>query len=133
LVGGFSFVLSLLIFIFAKIIVKIILGIQFEKSIIVLRILAFLPFIIGLSNIFAVQGLYAFKFQSVVAKFVVLIAFSHLFLLLILTYFYSFLGTAVAVVITETFITIFSIRYFYKFILNKNKIKNNISKCDVYE
>lgn len=118
-VGSGSFIVSLLVFVFASPIVHIVLGSQYEKSIIVLRILAFLPFIIGLSNIFVVQGLYVFRFQQIVSKFVVAIAIFHLFLLVAFTYFYSFVGSAMAVVLTEIFITIFSIKYFYKFILKK--------------
>lgn len=122
LVSSGSFVISLLIFIFSAPIVNIVLGSQYQQSIIVLRILAFLPFIIGLSNIFAVQGLYAFNFQWVVPRFVVPISFFHIFLLLTLTHFYSLVGTAIAVIITEILITIFSVKYYSKFILRRKVI-----------
>jgi len=122
LVGSGSFIISLLIFILATPIVNIVLGNQYQQSITVLQILAFLPFIIGLSNIFAVQGLYAFKFQRTVSRFVIPIALFHLFLLSILTYFYSLIGTATATILTEILITIFSIKYFSKFILKRKEI-----------
>jgi len=119
LVGVGTFILSLLLFILAAPIVNIVLGSQYQQSIIVLQILAFLPFIIGLSNIFAVQGLYAFRFQWVVPRFVIPIAFFHLFLLCVLTHFYSLVGTAIAAIIIEILITLFSIKYFSKFILKR--------------
>lgn len=124
LIGGFSFFISLLIFLFASSIIKIILGSQYQQAVIVLQILSFLPFIISLSNIFAVQGLYAFKFQKTVSMFVVPIAVIHVFLLIILIHYYSLVGLAVAVVVTEILITIFSIKYFYKFIYKKNHAIN---------
>ncbi len=117
IVGSVSFFVSLMIFIFAKPVVNVVLGNQYQESIIVLRILAFLPFIIGLSNIFAVQGLYAFGFQRAVPKFIIPIALFHLFLLVILTYYYFLIGTATATIITEMLITTFSIGFFSKFIL----------------
>ncbi len=119
IVGIGSFTVSLLIFIFAPSIAYLVLGRQYEESIIVLRILAFLPFIVGLSNIFAVQGLYVFKLQRIVSKFVITLATFHLFLSTILVYFYSLVGITVAVILTETFITIFSINYFYKLVLKR--------------
>jgi len=112
-IGSGSLFLSLLIFIFATQIVSIVLGSQYHQSIIVLKILSFLPFIIGLSNVFAVQGLYAFEFQWVVPRFIIPIASFHLFLLSILTYFLSVIGTASAVIITEILVTIFFCQKFF--------------------
>jgi PST family polysaccharide transporter len=122
LIGSAGFIISLIIFILSKPIVNLLLGNQYQQSIIILRILALLPFIIGLSNIFAVQGLYAFNFQWVVPRFVIPIGVFHVFLLLILTYFYSLVGTAISVIITETLITVFSVACYYKFILREKSI-----------
>lgn len=121
IVGTGTFVVSLLIFILAPFIVKIILGNQYQQSVLPLRILSFLPFIIGFSNIFAIQGLYAFRLQWVVSRFIIPIAFFHLILLSVLTYLYSLIGVSVAVVITEVLITIFSMKYFLKFIVKKKE------------
>ncbi len=121
IIGTAFFIVSLLIFILAPFIVKIILGNQYQQSILPLRILSFLPFIIGFSNIFAIQGLYAFRLQWVVSRFIIPIAFFHLILLSILTYLYSLIGVSVAVIITEVLITIFSMKYFLKFIVKKKE------------
>jgi polysaccharide transporter, PST family len=121
IVSAVTFIISLIIFILAKPIANLLLGSEYQESIIVLRILAFLPFIVSLSNIFAVQGLYSFNLQKVVSKFVVPIAVFHIFLLLVLINFYSLIGVAIAAVITEILITLFSIIYFYKFVV---KVKN---------
>lgn len=121
-IGSGFFIISLLIFIFSNIIVNIVLGEDYHQSIVVLRILAFLPFIICLSNIFAVQGLYAFGLQHLFTKFVIPIAILHLCILSFLTYYFSIIGTAAALIITEVLITTFSIKYFYKFILKEKNL-----------
>ncbi len=48
-----TFLISCLLFVFAPYISDIVLGKEFEESIIVIRILAFLPFIIGTATVFA--------------------------------------------------------------------------------
>lgn len=66
IIGGVSFFLSLCLFVFANLIVKLFLGNQYVESIIVLRILAWLPFIIALSNIFGIQTMLNLDRKSVV-------------------------------------------------------------------
>jgi len=116
-----SFIISLILFVFAKPIINLILGNQYSQSIIILKILAFLP-LIGLIDTFAIQGLYAFRLQRMVSRFLVPVAFFHIFLLFIMTYFYSLTGTAITVIITEILIDIFSIRYFVKYIIKLKDI-----------
>jgi PST family polysaccharide transporter len=122
LVGTGSSIISLIIFIFSNTIVNMLLGSQYIESIQVLKIFAFLPFIIALSNISAVQGLYAFGHQSVVSRFVIPIGFLHLILFMIFTKIYGILGAAAIVLFTEILITLFSIRYSLKLIYLKRTI-----------
>ena len=51
-VGIFTSLLSLFIFIFAKF---LLLGTEYQNSIVVVQILALMPFMIGLSNVFGIQ------------------------------------------------------------------------------
>jgi len=117
IVGSVTFLISLLLFVFAVPLVNMVLGKQYQESIKVLRILAFLPFIIGLSNVFAVQGLYAFGYQHVVSKFVVFISLIHLLVFSTLTYFFTLVGSSVSVVITEILITFFSAKNYLRLII----------------
>jgi len=125
LVGVSTFFVSLLLFIFAPEIGEIVLGDQFRASIVIIRILSFLPFIVGLSNIFAVQGLYAFGFYSIVTKYISVLGIIHIFIAVILTRLMSGLGVAISVIITETLITICSIYYFK--IKTSGEIKDGVS------
>ncbi len=114
LIGCLSFVLSLLIFIFADFIVKIILGSQYTESIVILRILAFLPFIVGLSNLFAVQGIMAYGNYSIIPRLTFAGAFTNITLVLLLVNSLEAIGVALSVVIAEIVVTSASFYYFKK-------------------
>lgn len=124
LMGGFSLILSIGIFIFADLIVNIILGNQFHESIIVLRILAFLPFIIGLSNVFGIQTMLTFNMKEAFSRILISGGIINILLALLLVPFFKHIGTAVSVLITEIFVTTYMFLFLsskklisYKFIL----------------
>jgi len=106
IVGGGSFVISLLIFIFAPFIVNIILGKQYQSSIIVLRILAFLPFIIGLSNIFGIQTMLTFSYKKAFSRILLLAGVVNVSLALLLVLPLKHIGISISVLITEIFVTV---------------------------
>lgn len=106
LIGGVSFVLSLFIFIFANLIVSVILGNQYIESIPVLRILAFLPFIIGLSNIFGIQTMLTFDYKKAFSKILISASILNIALALVLVPFYQHIGISVSVLISEMFVTV---------------------------
>jgi PST family polysaccharide transporter len=62
IIGLGSFIISFLIFIFSSQIVYILLGSQFQNSIIVLKILASLPLIIGVATVYATLFLLGFGY-----------------------------------------------------------------------
>ena len=105
LVGAGSFVLSLIVFIFADTIVRILLGSQYLESIAVLRILSFLPFIIGLSNIFGVQTMLAFDLKKGFSNILISASIVNIILAFILVPIYKHIGISFAVIISETFVT----------------------------
>ncbi len=105
IVGGGTFVLSLGLFIFASPIVGIMLGEEFRESIIVLRILAFLPFIIGLSNILGIQTMLTFDMKKEFSKILLCAAGINIILGVLLASVFKHIGISVAVLITEIFVT----------------------------
>jgi PST family polysaccharide transporter len=111
IVGGASFVISLLVFVFAVPIVNIILGDQYKQSIIILRILAFLPFVIGLSNIFGIQTMLTFNMKRTFSKILISAGLLNITLTLILAQLYQHIGVSVAVLITEIFVTLSMLFY----------------------
>lgn len=113
LVGGGSFVLSLVVFVFAGTIVKILLGNQYLESIAVLRILAFLPFIIGLSNIFGIQTMLAFNYKKAFSSVLISASLINIVLAFILVPLYKHIGISFAVIISEIFVTVSMFLYLY--------------------
>ncbi|MCH7407963.1 flippase [Belliella sp. DSM 111904] len=108
----FSFFISLVLLIFAEPISDLLLGDQYKPSIVLLRIMSFLPLIIAISNLCAVQGLYNMGKADLVSKYLSLIGIVHVFLICLLIPFFGIVGAAIGVVVTEVLGTIFSIYYF---------------------
>ena len=103
--AGFStFLLSLAGCLLAPPLTTILLGPKFNHSVLVVQILIFSIFAIGINNILGVQGLIAFGFSKYFTAIVAIAGVLHLALLFVLIKLYGLIGTAVAVVITELFI-----------------------------
>jgi PST family polysaccharide transporter len=104
-VGLGSFIVSVAIFFSADFIVKIAFGSQYQESAVVLKFLSFLPFIIGLSNIFGIQTMLAFNFKRAFSFILVLAGLLNLILIFILIPFFQQNGAALSLLITEIFVT----------------------------
>jgi len=114
LIGGISFLLSLSLFIFADLIVKLLLGNQYTESVIVLKILSFLPFIIALSNIFGIQTMLTFNYKRAFSKILVIASIINILLAFILVPIYQHIGISFAVLISEIFVTVSMFIYLQK-------------------
>lgn len=106
ILGGGNFIASILIFIFAELIVDILLGAGYEQSILLLRILAFLPFIISLSNIFGIQTMLVFGMKKQFNKILLSAAVINTIIVLPMIYFYQAIGVSISMIITEIFVTV---------------------------
>jgi len=113
-VGIVSFIISSIIFVFSVSIVNIILGEQFGRSIIVLRLLSFLPFIISLSNIFGIQTMLTFNYKDAFSKILIAAGILNIILAFVLVPFFKEVGISIAVVITEIFVTVSMFVYIEK-------------------
>jgi PST family polysaccharide transporter len=105
ILGGSNLILSLVILIMAGPIVHLLLGTQFEKSIVMLRILAMLPFIISLSNVFGIQTMLPFGMQKEFSHILIGSAILNTCLVFPFIYFWGGKGVCIAMLITETFVT----------------------------
>lgn len=106
LLGGVSFLVSLGTLFLGPLAVKIIFGGKFSQAVPVLRTMSFIPFIIGLSNVFGVQGMLNLKLDKVFLAITSLGAVVCIVLNLIFVPIFREEGTAFAWVITEILITI---------------------------
>lgn len=105
-VGGFA--ISILIFISADLVVKMVLGDAYQRSIVVLRILAFIPFIVGVATVYANFFLLGFGYSKVWAKIIITCGLTSIALSIVLIYFMSYIGAAISWVITEICVLVFS-------------------------
>lgn len=106
IIGGLSFTISILVFVFAEQIAGIVMGQGYEESIFILQIISFLPFIIGLSNIFGIQTMVAMGMKRIFSRILMLSALLNFILVFPFIYMWQGIGLAMAVVIVECFVTI---------------------------
>lgn len=106
IIGSFSFVISVIIFFFAGFILFILAGTHFNESVTLLRIMAFLPFIIALSYVFGIQTMLTFNYKNAYSWIYIIAGVTNIILVLLLAPLYTAIGISVAVVITEIFVTI---------------------------
>lgn len=106
LLGGGNFLLSIFIITFADYIVKLLLGNGYEQSILLLRIMAFLPVIISLSNIFGIQTMLVFGMQKTFSKILFMSAVLNTCIVLPLICFFEGVGVSISITVTECFVTI---------------------------
>lgn len=111
-------IISITLFLFAESLVHIILGKGYEPSILVLRIIAWLPLVIFLSNVLGIQTMLPMNKQKSFSIILFFAAMINLILSFILVPNYFEIGTAISVLATEIFVTM----VFFVFI-KKNKIK----------
>jgi PST family polysaccharide transporter len=105
MVGIPAFILSIILLVFAPLISHVLFGRQFEESIPVLRIMSFLPFLIGLSNIFGIQTMLTFGLKETFTKILIWGSFLNIGLALVLVAPLKHVGISVSVLATEIFVT----------------------------
>lgn len=110
-------IISITLFLFARPIVNIVLGNDYESSISVLEIIAWLPLVIFLSNVLGIQTMLPMNKEKSFAIILFFAAVINLSLSLILVPKYFEVGTSISVLVTEIFVTM----AFFVFI-KKNKI-----------
>lgn len=105
LVACITFLISLLIFVFAGDLVHLIFGPLYDSGIPVLRILSLLPFLTGLSGVMAMHILLPLGMKNTFSKLVITSGIVNVLLVFILCPTYKHIGIAWAVLGTEIFAT----------------------------
>lgn len=116
LVGTATFIISLGLLVFSAQISNLILGPRFHESIPVIRILSFLPFIIGMATVFANFFLLAFGYTRIWSTIIicsslmsVVGAFFFIYILKL-----EHVGVSINILLTETSVLLFSFFAFLK-------------------
>lgn len=115
-----TFIMSLLLMCFASQIVKIAYGQNQQEIVTVLRLLAPLPFIIGISNVLGIQTMLSLGLKLQFSRILLLSGMFNLLLIIPSCYFYGAAGAATTVLITECLVTcamaqVLHVRKFYFF------------------
>ena len=105
-VGLGMFIVCMLLFLVSEPIVQLLLGSQFQKSVVLLQIMAFTPFLIALSNIFGVQMMLNLGFKKEFTYFTIIAALIGLGLAFFLSSLYGAEGASMTILIVEILITL---------------------------
>ncbi|MEQ1962910.1 flippase [Xenorhabdus khoisanae] len=103
--GAGALFLSIAVFSLAPFIINFIYGSNYRDSIPVLMLMAWLPFIIGLSNIFGIQTLLVLGYRAIFSKILIFSGFINIILIIPLTYLYNEIGATISVLLTEIIVT----------------------------
>ncbi|WP_427113187.1 flippase [Megasphaera sueciensis] len=103
---GLNLLGSVLLFALAWIIVRILFGLGYEESMHILQIMALLPAVISVSNVFGIQTMLNFGWQKEFSKILVGAAIFNLIIVVPLAIIWHGEGVAVSMVLTELLVTI---------------------------
>jgi len=105
-IGGLTFVGGLLVIALAKIIVHIAMGPKYGASVAVLQLLAMIPFVFSLNNIYGTQAMLNFGLKAQFSRIIVLSALFNNVILVPLCFWFKAPGAAVSALLTQAVITI---------------------------
>jgi len=105
-IGGLAFAASIAIFVLAGPIAVICFGGGASGSIPIIRWISFLPFVIAVSNVFAVQMMIPFGLDKPLSKIVVLAGLFNVAMAIPLIRIFAATGAGISVLITESFVTV---------------------------
>ena len=111
---GGSFVGGILLLGIAPIIIQILFGKGYNESVFILRLMAFLPFIISISNVFGIQIMLNFGYQKIFSRILVMAAIFDLLLVFPMVNLLSGVGVALTMILVEAFVTICTTFYVIK-------------------
>jgi PST family polysaccharide transporter len=115
LMGGIGFGLSVVIFLSAPLIVGILLGTQYRPSILAIKIISFLPFLVALSNVLGIQLMVPFGMDRGFTWILFTAGLLNVSLAVLLVPPWQAAGMAISVLISEIFVTLaMSIFLIYK-------------------
>ncbi len=112
-----TFIACTILFIFAPIIIQLFYGDKFNNSIVAFRIIAFMPFVVSISNIFGIQTMLNLKMDKLFFKATASASVFGFLLNIIMSKMYSYIGTAWNTIVIEIFVTL----YMY-YLLKKNNL-----------
>ena len=121
-IAPFMFIISILLFTFSDIIVFTLLGENFNRSIINLKILSFTPFLVSISNLLGIQTMINFGYKKEFSFIVGIKAIFGIILSIYFIPFYEDVGVSLTILIVEIITTATLVYFVNKKIMKLNKI-----------
>ncbi|HED38769.1 MAG TPA: flippase, partial [Ignavibacteria bacterium] len=97
-VSFFTFIISIIVFIFAEFISRIVLGNNFNNSIIIIKILTIIPFLGGINIILTSLTMLSFNYKKEFSKIIITAGLINVFSAFLLVPVYFAIGSAIAVI-----------------------------------
>jgi len=113
-----GFFISIVLLFFSEILVRLVLGNSFNDSVLILKILSPLPFLIALSNVFGIQIMLSLGFDKQFNKILFAAAVIHIIILFLLIPDFFATGASISMGITEGFVTL----AMFIFVIRKTKV-----------
>lgn len=113
-IGGLCLALSILLYAFAPQIIRLIAGGGFEDAIPVLRLMAVIPFVGGLNQVFGVQTMHSFGFAREFSVYVGLAGITNILLIVPLVFWFSANGAAISFLASEVVLLFLLIRFHHR-------------------
>jgi polysaccharide transporter, PST family len=110
-VTSIFFVISTTLFLFSNEIVSLILGSGYESSAFVFRILAFIPFIVAISNFIGVQYMLNSSMKSIYVLIIVIASIVSIILMLTVVPIYGYIGSSYVLLFVESFVSVYMVAY----------------------
>jgi PST family polysaccharide transporter len=101
-----TFSAAFILWLFGPLVIMLIYGHKFEPSIMVFRILAFVPVVIGWSNLFGIQTMINLKMDKIFFRITAIGAVASILLNFLFVTRFGFIGTAISWVLTEILIVV---------------------------
>lgn len=101
LIGAVSLAATVIAFVFAEPIVRIVFGAEFSDTVILLRILSFVPLFLSLNNLFGVQTILNMGYKREFLKIILISLFYFLIVSFIFVPVFKAIGTSLAIATTE--------------------------------
>jgi len=105
------FVISVVLFLLSDLFINLLLGEQYKESVLYLQIMAFLPFIVTLSNFFGIQTMLNLGYKQAFSRILFAAAILGVGSSFVLVPLYKGMGTAITLLIVEVFVTV--VMYIY--------------------
>ena len=122
--SGAMFIVSVALFVSAAPAVKFLLGAKFGPSVDIIRWMAALPFLVGISNVLGIQTMLVFDMKRAFTRIIVVAGLLNVLMLIPLAHVFGGVGAAMSVVATESVVTLLMTAVLYRTDVLKEILKH---------